>query len=147
MSIPSTRTPKLLDLVAVLSAPGDSAVEPGDVGTVVEVLPPDGLEVEFLDRDGRHQPSRCVFRKRHAMTVDQLREVHRTQPFRPFTLQLADGKAVEVRHPENFSFSQRGRTIAVATFGDVIRIIDLMLVTSIEVGNGSAARRGRSRKK
>jgi catabolite regulation protein CreA len=53
----ATRQPKLLDLVAVTNATGDSDVEVGDVGTVVELLPPDGVEVEFLDRDGR---TRCV---------------------------------------------------------------------------------------
>jgi hypothetical protein len=53
----SIRTPSLLDVVAVLNAPEDSDVAVGDVGTVVEVLPPDGLEVEFLDRDGR---TRCL---------------------------------------------------------------------------------------
>jgi len=51
------RTPKLLDMVAVLSAPQDAQVEVGDVGTVVELLPPDAVEVEFLQRDGR---TRCV---------------------------------------------------------------------------------------
>jgi hypothetical protein len=51
------RPPKLLDLIAVTNSPDDSEVVPGDVGTVVELLPPDGLEVEFLDRDGR---TRCV---------------------------------------------------------------------------------------
>ena len=51
------KQPKLLDLIAVVNATGDSEVEVGDVGTVVEVLPPDGVEVEFLDRDGR---TRCV---------------------------------------------------------------------------------------
>jgi hypothetical protein len=51
------REPKLLDLVAVTSAAAESGVAVGDVGTVVELLPPDGLEVEFLDRDGR---TRCV---------------------------------------------------------------------------------------
>jgi len=51
------RQPKLLDLVGVLNASADSEVEVGDVGTIVELLPPDGLEVEFLDRDGR---TRCV---------------------------------------------------------------------------------------
>ena len=29
----------------------------GDVGTVVELLPPDGMEFEFLDRDGQ---TRCI---------------------------------------------------------------------------------------
>lgn len=52
-----TREPQLLDIVAVLNDTGHSDVEVGDVGTVVELLPPDGLEVEFLDRDGR---TRCV---------------------------------------------------------------------------------------
>ena len=51
------REPKLLDLIAVTSSPPDSDVAVGDVGTVVELLLPDGLEVEFLAQDGR---TRCV---------------------------------------------------------------------------------------
>ena len=52
-----SRKPKLLDLVAVLKQSLDVDVEVGDVGTVVELLPPNGIEVEFLHRDGR---TRCV---------------------------------------------------------------------------------------
>lgn len=55
--MPQRRQPQLFDIVAVLNSAGQSDVEVGDVGTVVEILPPDGLEVEFLDRDGR---TRCV---------------------------------------------------------------------------------------
>lgn len=55
--MPNARQPKLLDLVAVTNSPVDADVEVGDVGTVVELLPPDGLEVEFLDRDGK---TRCM---------------------------------------------------------------------------------------
>ena len=51
------RQPKLLDLVAVTDCPPGESVEVGDVGTVVELLLPDGVEVEFLHRDGR---TRCV---------------------------------------------------------------------------------------
>ena len=47
------RRPKLLDMVAVLASPGDPEIRAGDVGTVVELLPPDAVEVEFLSRDGR----------------------------------------------------------------------------------------------
>jgi hypothetical protein len=47
------RQPQLCDIVAVLNSAGEPEVEVGDVGTVVELLPPDGLEVEFLDRNGR----------------------------------------------------------------------------------------------
>jgi len=51
------RPPKLFDLIAVLNRPVGSDLEIGDVGTVVELLPPDGVEVEFLDREGH---TRCV---------------------------------------------------------------------------------------
>jgi catabolite regulation protein CreA len=44
-------------LVAVLQRPAGTELEVGDVGTVVEVLVPDAVEVEFLDRDGK---TRCV---------------------------------------------------------------------------------------
>jgi catabolite regulation protein CreA len=47
------RNPGLFDLVAVVNPPADGGVEIGDVGTVVELLPPDAVEVEFIDRDGR----------------------------------------------------------------------------------------------
>jgi hypothetical protein len=50
------RKPKLLDLVVVLKRPPEADFKVGDVGTVVELLPPDGLEVEFLNREGR---TRC----------------------------------------------------------------------------------------
>ena len=44
---------KLLDMVAVLRSSGDPEVRAGDVGTVVELLAPEALEVEFVRRDGR----------------------------------------------------------------------------------------------
>ena len=53
----SRKEPRLLDVVAVLNPPADERVEVGDVGTVVELLPPDAAEVEFLDRRGR---TRCL---------------------------------------------------------------------------------------
>ena len=51
------RKPNLFDLIAVLNPPADSDLQTGDVGTVVELLAPDGVEAEFLDRDGR---TRCL---------------------------------------------------------------------------------------
>ncbi len=51
------RKPTLLDMVTVLRVGTDASVEVGDVGTVVELLDPDAVEVEFLQRDGR---TRCI---------------------------------------------------------------------------------------
>ncbi len=70
------------------------------------------------------------------MTIEQLRAVHQAGPFRRFRLQLADGNAVDVPHPECLSYYRRGRAIAVAISDDVIKIIDLLLVASIEIGDG-----------
>ena len=53
VDVAKARELKLLDLVAVLRSSSDSRVHAGDVGTVVELLPPDALEVEFLSRNGR----------------------------------------------------------------------------------------------
>ncbi len=67
------------------------------------------------------------------------------QPFRPFTLQLAEGTRVHVPHPEFLSCSRTGRTIAVAGSDDVIKIVDVMLVTAIEVGDRKLRRRQRAK--
>ena len=53
VDVAETRQLKLLDLVAVLRSSGDPEIQAGDVGTIVELLPSDALEVEFLSRDGR----------------------------------------------------------------------------------------------
>jgi hypothetical protein len=44
---------KLLDVVAVTADVPDHGLSRGQMGTVVELLPPDGFEVEFCDDDGR----------------------------------------------------------------------------------------------
>ncbi|MBM4090000.1 MAG: DUF4926 domain-containing protein [Planctomycetes bacterium] len=70
--MPNLRKPELLDLVAVLRCGDDPNVEVGDVGTVVELLPPDGTEVEFLDRNGR---TRCLatFRVEDVLVLNRQR--------------------------------------------------------------------------
>ena len=81
------------------------------------------------------------------MTTEQLREVHRAPPFRPFALELADGNRVHVPHPEFLAFSRTGRTVSVAGENDAFKIIDLLLVTAIDVSDGKAPRpRPRGRK-
>jgi hypothetical protein len=76
------------------------------------------------------------------MTIEQLRQLHRAQPFRPFEIHLADGRSLPVEHPEMMSQSQSGRTIAVARPDDTIEIIDMLLVVSLKPRpNGRPRRR------
>jgi hypothetical protein len=68
------------------------------------------------------------------MTIEQLRGLHQAQPFRPFTMHLADGRSIRVPHQEVLSHSPGGRTVIVFHADESFTIIDLLLVTSIDGG-------------
>ncbi|MEL7088783.1 MAG: hypothetical protein AAGL98_10145 [Planctomycetota bacterium] len=65
------------------------------------------------------------------MTTVQLKKYVQAKPFKPFTIHLADGRAMMVSHPELISISPGGRTVGVWTHEDAIETIDLLLVTSL----------------
>jgi hypothetical protein len=67
------------------------------------------------------------------MTAEQLRTLRETQPFRPFTIHLADGRTLTVPHRDFVSQSPGGRTIIVYRSDDSFSIVDLYLVTELEV--------------
>jgi hypothetical protein len=78
------------------------------------------------------------------MTIEQLRAVYNAQPFRPFIIHLADGREIPVQHREFFMTVPSGRTIIVAQPDDTVNIVDLLLVTDLEikpVANGGGRRR------
>lgn len=77
------------------------------------------------------------------MTTDQLRSLWKAEPFKPFIIHLADGRNIRVEHPEFLSRSPSGRTIVVYQPDETFNVIDLLLVTDLEVGaNGHGRRRG-----
>lgn len=66
------------------------------------------------------------------MTIEQLRTAYQAEPFQPFVLHLADGRAISVRHREFMLFSPSGRTVIVSQPDDSWNVIDLLLVTDLE---------------
>lgn len=80
------------------------------------------------------------------MTIEQLQNVHRAEPFKPFTLHLADGKNIHVPHREFLSHSPSGRTVIV--FGDRERfdILDVLMITRIEVPDRTAGSKRNGKK-
>lgn len=79
------------------------------------------------------------------MTIDQIRKVHQAKPFQPFRIHLADSRAIDVTHPELLAVNEPGRTIIVVTGGEALyEVVDLLLVTSLEVLNGHAKPRKRN---
>ena len=78
------------------------------------------------------------------MTIEKLRAAYSAQPFRPFVIHLADGRGIPVTSREFIMAVPSGRTVVVCQPDDTLNIIDLLLVTDLELrppSNGS--RKGR----
>ena len=69
------------------------------------------------------------------MTIEQVRNVYNAQPFQPFLIHLADGRQIPVRHREFILPAPSGRTMIVYQPDDSFNIVDLLLVTDLEVGS------------
>lgn len=67
------------------------------------------------------------------MTTDQFANVLKQAPFRPFTIHMADGPVFHVSHPDFVARSKSGRTAIVFGDGDQYSVLDLLLMTEIEV--------------
>jgi hypothetical protein len=81
------------------------------------------------------------------MTIEQLKKLYNSQPFQPFVIHLADGREVAVRHREFFMMVPSGRTIVVGLPDDTVDVIDILLVTDIELKpSRNGARRPRKKK-
>ena len=77
------------------------------------------------------------------MTVERLQQVLNATPFQPFTIHLADGKSIPVVSREFVASSPSGRTIVVFDPEDRMNILDLLLVTNLQVepANGNGQRK------
>jgi len=68
------------------------------------------------------------------VTKDAIHSRLQAQPFRPFCLRLTDGSLVPVPHPDFVMLTQGGRTAIINTEGEKVSIVDIGLVTTIELG-------------
>lgn len=66
------------------------------------------------------------------MTKEVLREAVQRQPFRPFSLRMADGATYHVPARDFVSLSPNGRTVIVFGEENKLKILDAMLITEIE---------------
>jgi len=78
------------------------------------------------------------------MISERIRQLWKAEPFQKFTMHLADGRQIPVLHREFLMISPSGRTANVYQPDDSLNIVDLLLVTDLEVRpNGGAHRRGK----
>ena len=68
------------------------------------------------------------------MQTESLDTLHQARPFRAFTLHISDGRNVRVAHPELLAHGEQ-TLVVFEQPGNRMRVIDLTLVTEIEISN------------
>lgn len=67
------------------------------------------------------------------MTRERVQTLRDASPFRPFVVHMADGRSFRVPHRDFVSVAPAGRTLIVYGEGEAFSILDLLLVTELEV--------------
>ncbi len=67
------------------------------------------------------------------MTSATIRNAMHNQPFRPFTLHMADGRAFTVTHPDFIAVSPTGREAVFSDEEGGVHVIDILRILQIFV--------------
>jgi hypothetical protein len=67
------------------------------------------------------------------MTTERFQSALHQTPFRPFTVRMADGRAIDVPHPDFVASTPTGRTVIVVHPDESYSVLDLLLMSEIEV--------------
>lgn len=73
------------------------------------------------------------------MKIESIREALHAQPFRPFSIHLADGGRIRVLHQDFVALAPAGREFIVYQPDNSHQIVDVMLVTRLEIGAKNGA--------
>ncbi len=76
------------------------------------------------------------------MMIERFRDLYGAQPFRPFVIHLADGREIRVHHREFLALGPTGRTVIVYQPDESFSIVDLLLVTDLEIRTGAPSETG-----
>lgn len=77
------------------------------------------------------------------MEIEGLREAVKRQPFKPFTIRLADGRAMRVPHPEFLAIGPN--VVILVTENDSWLEIDPFLVVSLDYGASRGHKSGKTK--
>ena len=79
------------------------------------------------------------------MKRGDLRTMHLARPFRTFAIHTADGRAFPIPHSEFLAYDPEGTTLVAFRANHTFSVLDLDLVTELEVlpANGKSGRRAK----
>jgi len=58
--------------------------------------------------------------------------MHQARPFKPFGVHMADGRHLDVAHPEFLAHTPSGRTVMIARPDESFEVVDLPMITSLD---------------
>jgi hypothetical protein len=67
-----------------------------------------------------------------AVQIDAIRQALHKQPFQPFTIGLADGRELPVRHPDFVAIIGRTAVVGSPNLDDSYSIVEPLLMVSLE---------------
>jgi hypothetical protein len=70
------------------------------------------------------------------VTIEEIRELKRADPFRPFTLRLHDGNQVVITTPESIALSPNGKSVIVSNGkkGPFLPVSEIASVRTLQAG-------------
>jgi hypothetical protein len=76
------------------------------------------------------------------MTIQEIRKLYDSHPFRPFDIHTADGRRIRVAHPEFMATAPAARTVVAYQADGSFDVVDLLLVSALRVqSNGTPRKR------
>ncbi len=73
------------------------------------------------------------------MNAEQIEKHWKASPFRPFRVYVADGRNFNVPHRDFMWRHPAGRSIFIAAGEDAYEVIDMLMITTLSIGNGSSS--------
>ena len=84
-----------------------------------------------------------VYTKTVFVKINEVRKLLHAQPFRPFLIHVADGGRIPVKHEDFVALAPTGRELIVYLPDGDYQVLDLLLVTRLEVSAKNGARKPR----
>ena len=77
------------------------------------------------------------------MRVNEVLTFLHAEPFQPFVIHMADGERLPVNHEDFVNVAPSGRVMTVFLPDDSFRVLDMVMITQLEIlaGNGAKKRR------
>lgn len=67
------------------------------------------------------------------MTTEVVTQFFERRPFVPFEMFLADGRIIQMAHPENGTLGMHALTVSIYGAGYLVEVVDVTLIVSMRI--------------